>query len=139
MPTQMTKAAQQTYVGEGLAIGCLALGVVAIVSDKMDVEFSFRHAWRNWSHASRFPQVRASAERDDIMRILDSSLGRRGAHLAQWVVTGPEFEPSLRQDWEFDEFREHLAEFSGVGLDGWVDLARTFTGRMQYEHVQRQE
>lgn len=54
MTSGMTKAMQETTVGEGLALGCLSLGIIAVTSNKMDVEFAFGRAWRNWPQADRF-------------------------------------------------------------------------------------
>ena len=39
-----TKARQEIDLGEGLAIGCLALGAAAITSTKQAIELSFRRA-----------------------------------------------------------------------------------------------
>lgn len=47
-----SKAQQETAVGQGLAVGCLALGVVAVTADKLTVELAFARAWRAWPSAA---------------------------------------------------------------------------------------
>ena len=62
MPVKLSKATQETSVGEGLALGCIALGVSSVMGSKMDVESGFRHAWSNWSYRSLFPTIRGRHE-----------------------------------------------------------------------------
>jgi hypothetical protein len=133
---QLSKAGQQTAVGEGLAIGCLALGVKAVTSQKMAVELAFGHAWSKWSWNSSFPAINATLPRNDILTILRSSTRRRGSFLAHWLC-GKELEPVLRDDAEPDELAEALGESSGVPLVGWITLARTFVERFDPAQVRR--
>jgi len=122
----LTKVDQETAVGQGLAVGCLALGVTAVTSKKMSVEFAFIRAWRDWTWAPRFPRIRADLERNDILRIIHASPRRRGGYIAEWSV-GRDLEPLLRGDRDVDEAGTQLEIASGVPLSGWVELARTFT------------
>jgi hypothetical protein len=133
-----SKAQQERAVGEGLAVGCLSIGVEAIRAQKMTVELAFRHAWRNWSYASQFPTVHASAERDDLMRILRDSAGRRSSIVAEWDC-GRELRPGLRSDWEVVEAAATLESDTGVPLHGWEELTNTWTERIGEEHLVRDD
>lgn len=84
-----SKAQQQTTVGEGLAVGCLALGVVGVTTEKMAVEFAFRKAWRSWAYAVRFPVINAGPSRDDIVHVIGDSAERRSPYAAAWEATLP--------------------------------------------------
>jgi diphthamide biosynthesis methyltransferase len=80
--SSMTKATQETAVGEGLAVGCLALGVTGVSSARVDVNLSLSHAWRNWPPARVFTVVKASLDRKDTRRILHDSANRRWSMVA---------------------------------------------------------
>jgi hypothetical protein len=58
----MTKATQETAAGEGLAVGCLALGVTAVTSARMDVDLSFSRL-AGLAVRARLPLVKASLDR----------------------------------------------------------------------------
>lgn len=125
MAMTLSKAMQETAVGEGLALGCVALGVDAIEGSKMDLELAFRHAWRAWPCRSTFPQVHADAERDDLLRILNKSEGRRSAHLSGWASQWP-FVPYVAEAWTVEDVAEILQGSTGVPFAGWIELARSF-------------
>jgi hypothetical protein len=131
---KMTKVRQHTTVGEGLAVGVLALGVEGVTSSKIDVEFAFRHAWNGWSSKNRFPQVHASLERDDITHILSRSSGRRFAFIAEWE-DGREYVPQLRQDWTVQEAGEAVEKASGLLWSEWLELARAFVDELGPDNV----
>jgi hypothetical protein len=141
MPTMtgstMTKAQQETAVGEGLAVGVLAVGVEAVTSSKVSVEFAFRRVWRDWPPRSLFGQVRADVERDSIIRILRDSEDRRGSYVAYWTFDGPEYVPVLRQDWRVEECGDAIAEGSGVPFAQWVELAEAFVTALGEDEVRR--
>lgn len=123
MAYKPSKAQQETALGEGLAIGTLALGVESVPSDKLAIEFAFRHAWPRWEHNYKFPVVKANLDRTDILRILHDAEGRRGAYVASWATDRRTFEPYLRQDWPIEEAAESVGEDYGVNLSGWTALA----------------
>jgi hypothetical protein len=83
--TSMSKARQETTVGQGFALGCLALGCDSFNGQKMSIEFAFEHAWRQWPYSSRFPAVREDIHRNSLIGIIDRSPGRRAPHLAEWA------------------------------------------------------
>lgn len=125
MAMTLSKATQETAVGEGLALGCVALEVDAIEGSKMDLEFAFRRAWRSWPYHSTFPVVRADVARDDLLRILGKSEGRRSAHLSGWASQWP-FVPYVAEAWTVEDAAEILHGSTGVPFAGWVELAQAF-------------
>lgn len=132
----MSKARQQKIVGEGLAVGVLALGVEAVTSNKQAVESAFIRAWRDWSCNSRFPQVQASVPRNDILGIMHRSSNRSGMITADWS-SDREHVPSLRVDWPLEEAGEAVGEEARVTHAQWVDLARAFIAELKADEVRR--
>lgn len=126
MPGKPSKAAQQTAIGQGLAVGCLMLGHTNLPSQKTNIEFAFRKAWRDWPHAGQFPQVRSSVERDDIMRILHDSAGRRRPIVAYWEVRRS-LQPVLASGFDLEDASDLLVSFYSLPIDAWQQLARAFT------------
>jgi hypothetical protein len=133
MPIAMTKAAQETAVGEGLALGLVALKVGNFNGSKMSVELAFQRAWRDWPHSRRFPVVHADVARNDLLRIIRKSEGRRSPHLSGWASQWP-FVPYVHGDWETEEIGELLELSSGVPLNAWIELARAFVDNLQGRH-----
>ncbi|MFI6029573.1 hypothetical protein [Amycolatopsis magusensis] len=121
-----TPAHQQTCVGEGLALGCLALGVTEIPSESFRIRLAFQRAWRKWPLNHHFPQIRADLGRSDILTILRKS-PRRRSPLAAWA-RGRTLNPYLTGTVpSLDDAAEILAVSSGVALAAWMQLARDFT------------
>jgi hypothetical protein len=118
-----TRGAQVAAIGEGLAVGCLVLGAGAVDPD-VDVTLAFGRAWRSWPWRSRFPAVRATVTGDVVRRILRRPIGRRD-RVAYWS-RDPGWTPRLRVDRSARELGAHLAETTGVPLQGWLVLAATF-------------
>lgn len=130
-----SKAGQETAVGQGLAVGCLALGVVAVTANKLTLELAFERAWRDWPSAGLFPVVRASLERNDLPGILRDSAGRRGGGIAWWAC-GREWVPVLGAG--FDDAREAgdaLETGTDVPVGDWRMLARDLVAALGQEHV----
>ncbi len=123
MTTALSKAKQGTIVAEGLALGCVALGVDLVPGSKVDLEFAFRRAWRAWPYRSAFPAVRADVERDDLLSLLRKSEGRRSAHLTGWSSEWP-FRPYKLDNWTAEDVADLL--LGDVPLAGWKHLASTF-------------
>ena len=121
-----SKARQQKAVGEGLAIGCLSLGYTELPSNKMNVEFAFRVAWRSWDYARQFPTVKTGPAQDDIYyAIMGRSQRRRGPRLAYWEI-GRTLSPMLEDGYDLESAEELLVSFYGIPLEGWQELARVF-------------
>ncbi len=122
----MTAVQQQVAVGEGLAIGCLNLGVSAVTSQKMTVELAFQRAWRGWARSSTFPRIHASLPRNDFLTIVHSSANRRGSTVAAWSCDR-RLTPYLTVDgWTIDDAAELLQGSCGVPVQDWTDLAKLF-------------
>jgi hypothetical protein len=127
---QLSKAEQEIAVAEGLAVGCLALGVAAVTANKQALESAFRHAWRGWSETYRFPAVHATVPRNDIRQILVKSTRRRSPVRADWLCD-KELEPGLVFDWGLEDTAEAIEESCGVPFASWIELARAFTGNFK--------
>lgn len=119
----LSKARQQTIVGEGLALGALMLDVEQVHGRKQTLEFDFRRAWRDWPYRHLFPVVKAGPHYDDVIHILMDSAGRRSTRATYWEGSWP-FIPMARFDWAAEEVAEHLEE--EIPADAWCDLARAW-------------
>ena len=131
----MTRARELGEVGEGLAVGCLSIGVVGVTGSKLPLEFAFGWAWRSWTSAGRFRHVRADFDRNDIMRLLGKA-DRRQAWIATWVVDDGLWAPRLRHPRELEEAAELLTHH-GCTLREWESLATDLCGDLGAEHVKR--
>jgi hypothetical protein len=134
---KLSRANQETAVGEGLALGCVALGVESFNAAKMTIEFAFVRAWRDWSYRSHFPAVRADLRRNDLLRIISKSPRRRSAHLTGWASEWP-FVPFISESWNIEDVAEMLEEQTEVPLRGWIDLAQPFLDQLSPECWQQQ-
>lgn len=121
MPQTMTKDNQWKTTIQGLALGCLVIGVDELPGKKMNAEFAFSRAWRSWTHAAVFPSVSP----DDFFIYLGKSSRRNGAFGAwNW---GQALEPYVAiEGWEPDEALEAFADEKSVPSEAWAALARMF-------------
>ena len=126
---KMTKTQQQKAVGQGLAVGCLSLGVTEVPYNKMGIYFAFGHAWSEWPWSSRFPSINASLQRNDLVNILHESAGRSGVVVAAWQIERT-LKPYLNNDWDVAEAAEMIGEWYEVPSDGWMQLAKSFLDRL---------
>jgi hypothetical protein len=83
MAQSMNKDQQWKTVMQGLALGCLALGVQEFTTDKLGAEFAFAKAWRGWPRSTDFRSVTA---RD--FYIYASKSRRRTGAFAAWDWRG---------------------------------------------------
>lgn len=126
---KLSKALQETYVSQGLALGVLAAGREALPARKLDFELALRGAWRGFPYASRFPQFDPSA-RDPWGPIVSRSERRRSVPLAAWGQVGGELHPySDMHGWTVEECGEHIEGASGVPWSAWCELAHDFLAR----------
>lgn len=133
----LTPTRQHVLVGEGLAVGAVALGAESIRAQKMLVEFAFEHAWRTWNWVGEFSNVRVE-KYSDITHILRESTRRRGPIVAEWGRRGDVFTPRLtHDDWTPKEAAEAIRRPLGSGPDfaDWCSLAAQFLGYFQAGHV----
>ncbi|MDQ7910797.1 hypothetical protein RB614_40530 [Phytohabitans sp. ZYX-F-186] len=133
----MTKATQETVVGEGLAAGCLKHGVTGITSSSIVLDGAFRRAWSAFPMAGHFPAVRTTLGRETIRLILAASARRRG-HVAGWQQDRAWWAPYITQsDWTPDDVTEHLAELHGIPESAWSDLAKALIDDLGDRYVRR--
>ena len=117
-----SRSRQHKTVGEGLAVGLLALGVDAVTINERLVQTAFDRAWEKWTRGSRFPAVRTGPGGNDIVAILRGSARRRGPHIADWSCDG-EYVPKLRVDRTVDAAARAVGKQSGVTYEQWLELA----------------
>lgn len=115
----LSKARQETALGEGLALGAFLAGVEAVNGNKGTLELNFRSAWRKWPHSSQLPSIKAGPAQDDVLRVLYKSERRATHHIAEWRGSWP-FVPVLLQDWAVDELAESIHE--EIPAQAWRDL-----------------
>lgn len=129
-----TRVAQETELGEGLAVGCLVRGVSAIGSDDHALEGAFSPAWTSWPWAARYPWVGPSR----LGEALRKSARRRGPRLAQWVRSGGLHVPQLRDDeWDLASACARIEENTVVPARRWCELAAAFVDGLDEELVWR--
>ncbi|WGD38245.1 hypothetical protein [Lysinibacter sp. HNR] len=122
---QLTKNRQQTIIGEGLALGCLDVGIEGLSANEVTISRAFRYAWVRWDYAKRFPAINAGPRYDDILTIMESSATRQGKPVAAFrPEPGWGFVPFLRKTVPtVEEAAARLHETSGIPLTAWRALA----------------
>lgn len=123
-----SKRQQKLTVAEGLAVGCVALGLKSLAHDKIRFEFAVQHAWRRWSYAGHFPSLLGQFGGNEIwLAVGDSGNSRR---LNRWLVSGGRMYPVTFDDWSPEECWDVSLKEHGVPLHGWVDLAKMVDDHM---------
>jgi hypothetical protein len=134
MPDGLTRVAQETEVGEGLAVGCLVGGVSALGSDDGALEAAFTPVWAAWPWAARYP----SLGRSRLAEVLRKSARRRGQRVAQWVTSAGLHVPQLRDDeWDLTAACARLEESSLIPARRWCELAAGFVAGLDEQLVWR--
>ncbi len=129
-----TTAQQETMLGQGLAVGCLSLGVTAVTSDKAVVEESFTRTWEHWPLASIFPSIQFTEDSQNLVGILAGSAGRRRHDMAHWSCEG-DLHPQLGPQWSLEEAGDVLDRVTGVPHSAWTELADAFVHRLGSERI----
>lgn len=121
-----SKQDQVAEVVEGLGLGLYALGVQRVSSWKLDIEFSFSHAWREWTHSGDYPSIGRAMKPDNEFWIgVTKSEGRKWP-VVTWRKDGSDYVISLR-----DRTPEEAANsLGGRPLDQWVALAKPYRERL---------
>ena len=127
----MSKATEQTALGQGLALGARMLSVDSVMANKMNLELDFRRAWRDWPYRSRFPLIKAGPHSDDLLIVLHASGRRPRSKFAYWESEWP-FIPVLEfDDWTYEEVAAIIT--AAVPAVAWRDLVelwlKDMTGR----------
>jgi len=125
LSSTMTKARQETIVGEGFALGCVVVGRDSFNGQRMSIESAFEHAWRRWSYSARFPTVRADIQRNSLIGIIARSPRRRSSGLAGWASEWP-LTPYVKESWTPADVADLLTDKCGVPFEGWRQLAQLF-------------
>ncbi|MEV0732246.1 hypothetical protein [Polymorphospora sp. NPDC050346] len=137
MPEKLSKATQYTLIGDGLALGCHDLGIVAVTSKTLELELAFNAAWRDFPLATTmFAQVHASLARSDIHIILGGSPRRRWSRVA-WEQHGAWWRPGPPGTLDWDDIADSIADLYGITRQRWTELAGPFARRLRDENVQR--
>ncbi|GAB2736384.1 hypothetical protein [Nocardioides pakistanensis] len=122
-----SKQDQVAEVVEGLGLGLVALGVDRVSSWKLDIEFSFSHAWREWAHSGDYPSIGRAPKPDNEFWIGVTKSERRKWAYVTWRQDGADYEIDIR-----DRTPEEAAEaLSDRPLDQWVALARPYRERLE--------
>jgi hypothetical protein len=122
----MTRASEQTALGQGLALGAIMLGVENVMSSKLTLELSFRRAWRIWPTSRLFKSINAGPRADDIVHVLHASGRKPRNKFAFWESEWPFVPVQEFDDWTSDEVAECIdgsvsaADWSSL-VDLWVD------------------
>ncbi|WP_341976846.1 hypothetical protein [Microbacterium sp. LWO13-1.2] len=118
----------------GVALGVLALDIVAVASSKTALEFAFNYAWRRWSEASQFPSI-AGHDPGNLFWI---GMGRsEGRHVACAALNDDDCAtPYIRYDWTVDEALDHHASRE-VTAEDWKELGRLFVEYFDENEVRR--
>ena len=129
-----SKRDQVAEVVEGMGLGLVALGVRRVSSWKLDIEFSFSHAWRGWAHSGDYPSIGRAHKPDNEFWIAVTNSERRKWPYVTWRQDGATYEIELR-----DRTPEEAAQALGERpLDQWVTLAEMYRERLD-EMVARRE
>jgi hypothetical protein len=103
--------------------------VEAVTINRHLLESAFAPAWHSWACSSRFPQVRAADDNNDVVAILRSSARRKGPQIANWSIEG-EYAPRLRVHSTVEEAGLAVGRPAGVAHHHWLALARVFVSRL---------
>ncbi|MFC4223192.1 hypothetical protein [Lysinibacter cavernae] len=122
---KLTKTRQHVAIGEGLALGCLAVGIQGLSTNQLTLDQGFRYAWPRWDSSRRFPNVNVGVKYNDIRSILEKSGRRQGQPVAAFrVEQGQGFVPYLRNGiHSVNDAAARLEEETGVPLTAWKALA----------------
>lgn len=129
----MSKDQQVKEVVEAVALAVLQLGVRAVTSNKMSLEFAFNHAWRRWGCTRLFPSIKGHDPGNQFWIGVGRSERRRGA-FAAWE-TGAWAQPYVKiASWTAEEaLRAHASE--EISYEDWMELGRLFVEYFKPEEV----
>lgn len=130
-----TKDQQVKEVVEGLALGVLAQGVVAVTSNKMKLEFGFNHAWRRWASARVFPSIKGHDPGSLFWLGMIKSERRQGVRAA-WESDRWTMPYVTLEDWTVEETLDLHAD-EEVRVADWIELGRLFVEYFKPDEVQR--
>jgi hypothetical protein len=129
------KQDQIAEVVEGLGLGLAALGVRRVSSWKLDIEFSFSHAWGEWNYSGDYPSIGRAVKPDNEFWIGVTNSERRRWAIVTWRQDGREYEINLRDGRTPEEAAQDLGTRP---LEQWVALAKPYQEHLD-EMVARRE
>ena len=122
----LTSVRQRTEVGEGLAVGCLVVGIAAVADDHGALDTAFAFTFADWPWSTRYPTV-LRARRPVLPPVLQESTSRRTLTVAQWIPSRGLYVPQLRDDaWDLTGACTAIEEATAVPARRWCDLAEAF-------------
>lgn len=135
MVAKETKDQQVKRVVEGVALGVLAHGVLAVTSAKFTLELNFNHAWRRWSRAAQFPSIGGHDPGNQFWIGVSKSEGRRGVVAAwqsgRWAVP---YLLDSHQDWTVDECLDLIAD-ERASAEDWKELGGLYVAKFKPEDI----
>ncbi|MDR0847732.1 MAG: hypothetical protein LBN10_01605 [Propionibacteriaceae bacterium] len=131
--SRASKEQQVKHVVEGVAMGVLAQGVVAVRSSKMEFESAFTASWRAWPRAASFPSVGRTDPGNLFWLGVGKSERTRDACVA-WE-TGQWTTPYITQDrWSAGDCLE-VHEDERASARDWKVLGHLFVNGFKDEHI----
>lgn len=130
----MSSKDQQTKrVVAGVALGVLARGVSSVTSNKMTFEFAFNRAWRSWSGARDYPNIRGHDPGNLFWLGVQRSARRKGVY-AYWDCDRMSYPMLVHEGWSVDESLElHADDMTSVR--SWVDLGELFLQGFKLDEI----
>jgi hypothetical protein len=125
-----TPTQQRNRFSEGIALGIILNGRRAIPNSKQVLDGAVTKAFRGWTHASSFPQVRTDLSKgSDGLRVLTRADEGKQTAVFYWDSSGRELKVISRdEDWSEDnpdEIAYAVKQIGGeVQSQAWKDLAQ---------------
>lgn len=130
---RQTKDQQIKHVVEGMALGVLAQGVVAVTSQKMEIEFAFNRAWSVWSRAPRYPSITGHDPGNLFWIGVGKSETRIGVRAA-WDRTRWTEPYLIPEGWTAADGLDLHAD-ERASEEDWKELGRLFVSEFKPEHI----
>ena len=129
-------AQQRNAVSEGVALGLLMCDRDEIPYDKFRVDLAFAHAWRNWPHRHRFPQVDTDLRKGlGGALVMTRAQERKRTFVLYWARERSLVICQRAGDWDPDDVDDVQFALSVIDqetpLEGWMALARDFLGDLE--------
>ncbi|PZF09951.1 hypothetical protein DEJ25_13275 [Curtobacterium sp. MCPF17_011] len=136
MASIQTPTQQRNSFSEGFALGLVLNGRWSLAYDKTAIDLAVTGAFRDWSHATSFPQVRTDLRGLDGVHAMTRVDERKHTFAFYWDRSGPEVRIISRDpDWS-EEVPDDVSYAVGIISDfvprvGWQTLAASFVTRFE--------
>ena len=123
----MSKANELAYVGDGLILGCLNLGVDSITSSLQRLESAFLPAWAEWPTSTHFSRLKIGIADNDVRNLIFHG-SRRQLSQAYWIqdAQSPDLKVQFRDSNDRAGLAAALRDSTGVSNETWTNLAEMF-------------